>query len=319
MTHPLLTRWLTSKGLTWHALAAVTAVSRHHKILFPYTELDDHRYYNRVYDLRRWEAGLPYKLWVTGARAKGALWWPRGESHKRRTKLLVCEGETDTLAAIQHDCPWDVVCVPGTSMLDTTFPQRVGASTYDTVLLAFDSDEPGNRAALQAARLLAQEAPSTEVLRVHLPHDAKDLRDALQSQEECSWDSLLKHATSLHLYQERRTTAPFSRPAPWISAPGDWQPKPDLQTVWNRLCPPTRPLRHDGHGRPIRQAWCPLHDDGREPAAWVGHHRWGCFACGIDSADVYELVAWVKGIVPPGVKLSGHAFREAQKAAQELA
>lgn len=68
----------------------------------------------------------------------------------------------------------------------------------------------------------------------------------------------------------------------------------------------------------MREAFCPIHDDGSKPSAWVGEHRWGCWACGIENADVYELVAWTRGVVPVGQKLAGEAFKEAKKITEEL-
>lgn len=253
-----------------------------------------------------------YRLWERGSHAKGALWFPLNEHCTDPRTVLLCEGETDALAAVQAKCPWTVAAVPGSSMSDSTLRAFARSRGWDRVIVAFDNDEAGHK----GARKVAQDAGNVPVCRLTPPNG--DLKEWLQGNQprvhEADWDKI-----ELALEDFAPLEAP--RPLPSrITLPDFRRPllsdeRPDLLTVWKQIARPlpSRPARRDAQGRQLQEAFCPFHDDGREPGAWVGETRWGCWVCGIESADVYELIAWHHNLVAVGTKVTGSAFRRARE------
>lgn len=258
------------------------------------------------------------RLWKTGAKAKGALWFPLSEIDTQRFTLLLCEGETDALAALQSDCPYKIAAVPGASMHSAEINDFITDYQIDRVVCAFDNDDAGNK----GAALLQTHVKELTVERL-LPPIGSDLKEWLQAGTprvaEADWEQI-----ALLIDDLPAPVAP--RPLPLrIQLPTFRRPirsdKPDLLLVWRSICPklPNRPARTDSTGRETREAFCPLHDDGTKPGAWVGEDRWGCWVCGIESADVYELVAWTRGVVPPQYKLQGQDFARARELTRAIA
>jgi len=259
------------------------------------------------------------RFWETGSKAKGSLWFPTNPHETHDYVLLLCEGETDALAAVQSRCPYSVACVPGAGMASESLNEFCRIYSYDEVLCAFDNDDAGNR----GAELVRQHLDTgTYDLQRLLPPPGHDLKDWLRAGQprvqEADWHRIARRITDLPTYtspaakpQSMRVTS-FRRPV--------YGEKPDLLTVWSRICRPLphRPARVVGQ-RKIHDAFCPLHDDGKNPGAWVGEDRWGCWVCGIESADVYELVAWTRGVVPTHGTLRGQDFARAKEIARAIA
>lgn len=259
------------------------------------------------------------RLWETGSKAKGSLWLPINEHETQDHVLLLCEGETDAIAAVQSHCPYSVACVPGAAMTSPAINDFCRIYGIDEVVCAFDNDDAGNKG---ADLLRGHLDTATYDLQRLLPPSGSDLKDWLKGDQprvqEADWNKISLHTTDLPSYVTP-SAKPESIPLRNWRRPihGD---KPDLLTVWSRICPPLpkRPARRSGE-RQLLEAFCPLHDDGRNPGAWVGEDRWGCWVCGIESADVYELVAWTRGVVPTHAKLRGQDFARAKELARAIA
>ncbi|NBU11824.1 MAG: toprim domain-containing protein, partial [Proteobacteria bacterium] len=218
------------------------------------------------------------RFWRTGAKAKGALWFPLSATETERHTLLLCEGETDALAAVQSHCPYKIAAVPGAAMHSDLINEFLNDYNIDRVVCAFDNDDAGNK----GAALLAEHVQDVPVERL-LPPNGSDLKEWLQAGTprvaEADWAKISALIGDL--------PAPVApRPQPLrVSIPTFRRPirndKPDLAHVWSQICPklPNRPARTDAQGREIREAYCPLHDDGRKPGAWLGEDRWGCWVC----------------------------------------
>lgn len=284
------------------------------KLWFPYTQYDG-RTAMRYIDLEAFRRRQQDKWWALGSRAKGAIWWAQSFHPKlsslERKHVLICEGETDALAAVQSGAPYSWIwCIPGANTGSQELVNRL-CETKHTYTLAFDNDDAGKAARQKFAWWAADRVGFNSII---FDDGVNDLRQQLQENPG------FKYPTE-KLVQTPIVTAagkvPDGRPKKMTWAENR-EEKPDLQTVWSALSPRSKPLRKDGQGRAMRQAWCPLHDDGKKPAAWVGEDRWGCFVCDISSADVYELVGWVRGYAQPGQALTGDAFKQAQKEARLL-
>lgn len=259
------------------------------------------------------------RYWETGAKAKGAVWFPASPHQSQPRTVLLCEGETDALAAVQSGCPYLVACVPGAAMHDTELP-RFFDNICDEIVCAFDNDDAGNK----GAQLIREHCAQSDLdLSRFLPPSGSDLKDVLKGDQPrvltADWHSLSQQFGEIPVVSVVRP-APLSMTLPTFRRPIH-NDKPDLLAVWQQVARPLpkRPPRHDAKGRAIHEAYCPLHDDGKKPGAWVGEDRWGCWVCGIESADVYELVAWTRGVVAPHTKLRGQDFARAKEIARTIA
>ncbi len=259
------------------------------------------------------------RYWETGAKAKGAAWFPSSDYERDYRTVLLCEGETDALAAVQSHCPYRVACVPGAAMHTDEILALLGEDT-DEIVCAFDNDDAGNK----GAQLLKDNLSASDVeLSRLLPPTGSDLKDLLRGDQprvsEADWGALTGRFGAIPVVA-------VIRPAPVrMSLPTFRRPirndKPDLMHVWTQIARPLpkRPPRKDAKGRVIYEAYCPLHDDGKKPGAWVGEDRWGCWVCGVEAADVYELVAWTRGVTAPHAKLIGQDFARAKEIARTIA
>lgn len=264
-----------------------------------------------MFEIYRTEGG---RLWKPGSKAKGALWFPNNEHERDQYTLFLCEGETDALAAVQSGCPWVVACSPGAAMTSATLEDFCRIHDYERVVCAFDNDDAGNK----GAALVVEHAGEYPVVRFAPGGTGSDLREYLLGDQprvmEADWTKIEASFEDIAPVAVPRPE-PVGIRLPTFSRPFGGDQKPDLLSVWQQIAPrlPNRPARKDSQGRVIREAFCPLHDDGKTPGAWVGQERWGCWVCGIDSADVYELVAWHRGVCPAGSKLSGQDFARAKE------
>jgi hypothetical protein len=316
----LVRQWLAEKGLDFDlALEVGAKYVEGGELRFRYEHPDGETAWRIFYPGPRPGEGGP-RLWELGSRAKGALWLPKSEYATEPTTLLLTEGETDALAAVQSQCPWRVGCYPGASMPSealVTFCQNL---RIKRIVLAFDNDDAGNKGAAKAAGY----AGDYPVLRLNLPPGG-DLKDYLKGNQPrvlvADWNRLeatLEDYAPPEVPLARPERGAYARPSfkrPYLNT------KPELLDVWRQLAPalPRRATRTDAQGRQIREAFCPFHDDGSTPGAWVGETRWGCWVCGIESADVYELIAWKHGIVTTGTQLEGRDFARAKELAEGYA
>lgn len=320
---------MKSKGLRSETLDAAGVIHDGDRLYFGYRLPGEHTdIQTRYIDLRAWERGDQDKWWSPGSTAKGA-YWPAMHAfhrvpeleHTLPRRVLVCEGETDALAAVQHciDHPSDypfsfIIAVPGAHTVGRELIDKLLEWGYE-IVVAFDRDEAGDAGAQKIAWHVAERAPIT---RLVFPNSENDLREVVLSNDFYRYEREV-------LEQQPRIEPHKPIPSRHSSRSKigrnqlDPDLKPDLQRVWDVLVPRSKRLRKDGQGRALRQAWCPIHDDGEKPGAWVGEDRWGCFVCGIESADVYELVAWVRGYAQPGDSLHGDTFTKAREEARSLA
>ena len=305
----LLQRWQESKNLSQESLdrCQVDWNQVSNTLNFQYEQLDGGTA-TRYIDLVAWYQGTNDKWWIPGSKARGA-WWIALE-RPEAGPLLLCEGETDALAAVQNNAPFSVIAaIPGANTICEEFVTERILKYHGPVVLAFDNDDAGRTARDKLAWWVADRRPIWELC---LPEHLNDLRAVLEAHPGYGYD------------QRPVAQVPLVAPAPPLpratpqKRTHESEEKPDLNRVWDLLSPRSRYARKDASGRRIRQAWCPLHDDGEKPGAWVGEYRWGCFVCGIESADVYELVGWVRGYAPPGQPLLGDSFREARDEARRL-
>lgn len=266
------------------------------------------------------------KLWDKGSKAKGAVWYPINK-HRVGTDhtLLLCEGESDALSAIEAGCPFTVGCLPGAAMFHMKLRKIWFERQFDRVIVCFDNDEAGRRGASSIGNneIVENTVPVTLLTP---PQEGWDLNLWLKggtgAVSPCDWSRLEE---SLETVAPMEIPRPELHPAPVTFALAGARgriklqnQKPDLRQAWKALCRPlpNRPGRNVKGAR-LQEAYCPLHEDGNTPAAWVGANRWGCWACDVQG-DVYELVAWTQGIVAPGVKLTGESFKEAKARTEEL-
>jgi len=312
--------WLARKGLDLDlAIEAGVTYKPGPKLWFTY-ELPDGTLSHRLFDLTRdnQEHQFNYRIWQHGSKAKGSLWFPVSAVASETSTILLCEGETDALAAVQSGCPWRVACSPGAAMTSKSLQGFAARFRVDRYVCAFDNDDAGN----DGAQRVLSHVGDVPVCRL-APPPGQDLKEWLKGDQprvpEADWDKI-------ELSLEDIVPRAVPRPAPSrIVLPSFSRPiagtgKPSLHYVWSQIARPLpkAPVRTDAQGRKIYEAFCPIHDDGRNPGAWLGEERWGCWVCGIDSADVYELVAWTRNVVQVGQKLRGQDFVRAKELANTI-
>lgn len=106
-------------------------------------------------------------------------------------RVVVCEGEVDTLSmATAQGLKWPVVGIPsGAAGAVKAFKRNMEwLCGYDEVIIMFDDDEPGLRAAQECAEIL----PPGKAKIAHLPlHDANDMLRAGRQSElvECMFNA----------------------------------------------------------------------------------------------------------------------------------
>lgn len=101
--------------------------------------------------------------------------WPRGGK-----RIAVTEGEDDALAISQaQENKWPVVSLPdGAQQAAKCFAENIEyLSSFETVVIAFDSDEPGQKAAKECAALL----PPGKAVIAQWPAGSKDANDLLMA------------------------------------------------------------------------------------------------------------------------------------------
>ncbi len=314
--------WCKERGLNPELVLSTGARLSSGNIVFRYTQLNGELVDRviRVSDNK--------KLWTPGAKGKGAVWYPKNP-HKQlglgHRTLLLTEGESDALSAVQAGCPWDVGSLGGANMWHFALASRWEELEFDRVIVVFDNDQAGRHGAS-----VIQQTPNMRIpVVLHTPPGEKsDLNSWLKTDGggysvvgPILWDEFEESLETIPPLTPSRPEHLAGRPTRFAathfkSRVGE---KPSLLEVWKRIA---RPLPHAASrqvkGGKMREAFCPIHDDGTKPSAWVGEHRWGCWACGIENADVYELVAWTRGVVPVGQKLTGAAFKEAKELTEKL-
>lgn len=334
----LVDDWLTAKGLTHETLAMCgVRAPGGDKLRFEFRAPTGEPAGERFFDLASWASNDPerqrrHRLWERGSHARGALWWPDGSrGHIDLTGAgvaVVCEGETDALAACQQlavelgdagapDLRWALggfaVCaVPGAETLHASIVDAL--ALYDVVLTVFDADAAGRRAEQRAAAIFAEVGQPTYRVRIE---DGQDLRDALAARGAGAREWLVGQIAPLSS-AERVLPAPPPvplRPAaaapPRAPAPGEQrdEPKPDVRVVWQALGLHVGRERVDGQGRHLTDCRCPIPGhESTSMTAWCGDDKWGCWRCCV-TADVYELVAIVRGMALPNERLTSETFK----------
>ncbi len=125
--------------------------------------------------------------WEEGARAKGSA-LVLGDPLKAAT-VLVCEGESDTLAMWRHlssrPDQFAVIGIPGSNMVGPDLAAFLGNTAQ--VIIATDADDPGDKCAADVARVLSHAGHDSHLVLRYRPHlkdrDELDLRDVIEDME----------------------------------------------------------------------------------------------------------------------------------------
>lgn len=136
-------------------------------------------------------------------------------------RLIICEGEIDALTVSQlQDNKWPVVSVPdGAQSAKKTIAKHIEwVSTFETVVLCFDMDEPGQAAALEVAQMLT---PGTcKIVRLPMK-DANEMHMAGRSKEliSCLWEAKTYRPAGVvgveDIIEEACKPPEMGRPWPW--------------------------------------------------------------------------------------------------------
>ena len=104
----------------------------------------------------------------------------RHKTTKKEQKLVICEGEMDALSIWEAQPNWDVVSIPNGAPAAKKAIQHnyEWINYYDKIVLFFDNDEAGQKAAQDAAGVL----PPGKVF-IGFLEDYKDASDALQAND----------------------------------------------------------------------------------------------------------------------------------------
>jgi twinkle protein len=115
----------------------------------------------------------------------------RHKTTKRAKKLVVVEGEMDAMSVWEAQPNWDCVSIPnGAAAAKKAFQNNYEwINHYDKVVIFFDADEAGQKAALEAAAVLPPGKAFTGFLESY-----KDASEALQADDQeairavCNYD-----------------------------------------------------------------------------------------------------------------------------------
>lgn len=140
-----------------------------------------------TYHYRGVDSGsLNRTFWYTkGARLTVPVFGWQLVNKSRASKVVVCEGETDTLAlasALKHDKSVVVVGAVGTGFARKLGAWLVARLDKQEVVLAFDNDKAGREATSEVVQALKQARP--EVVVRHLQIEGADVGDALKAGED---------------------------------------------------------------------------------------------------------------------------------------
>ena len=179
--------YLKARGIDPDVAARIGAREDRGELVWPTVDVD-----GRPAPRRRTLNGAAVK--VRGAHGVSpGLWWPAGPPRQTDgTAVLLCEGESDALAALtalELDDPADngathlarryisaVAAMPGTSFPRDRLVAALRTLGVREVVLALDADEAGRRAAADVARVLREVGITP--MQVPLP-DGTDLAECL--------------------------------------------------------------------------------------------------------------------------------------------
>lgn len=154
---PTTTEWLTSKGIDLNKASLLPDVQYGKDwIRYPRYGLDGEVVGHKVRDLGK---GRHYNE-PAGISAKDTMPWV---INPQRENVIVCEGESDTLAVglsrLAEELRAAALCAPGSSSFPA--PWAKVARRYATIWVASDSDEAGD----ELARRVASMVPGTRRLK----------------------------------------------------------------------------------------------------------------------------------------------------------
>ena len=115
----------------------------------------------------------------------------RHKTTKKAKKLIICEGEMDAMSIWEAQPNWDCVSIPnGAAAAKKAFQHNYEwINHYDKVVIFFDNDEAGQKAAKEAAAVLPPGKAFTGFLESY-----KDASEALQADDQeairavCNYD-----------------------------------------------------------------------------------------------------------------------------------
>ncbi len=186
----VVTRYLTLRAIDPVVAWDVGVRERNGTITWPTTDADGE-------PSPRWRRiGDPRGPKTRGARGRTlGVWWPRGRPALTHgdTDVLVCEGESDALAAVcaLGDDPVAVASIPGASFPGNRLVDQLHAAGASVAALAFDGDMAGALSADRIAGALVAEGIGARILPIPHGEDLASVLGALEGAERRPW---LAHA-----------------------------------------------------------------------------------------------------------------------------
>ncbi len=155
---------LSDRGITKETCQVFNVTVRGNKHFYPYYNEDGEWVANKI---RRSSADGQKRFSTVGEWGDAQLFGQKNFS-KGGKYITICEGELDALAAYQMmGSKWPVVSIRNgaSSVLKDIEASFEYLMSYDNIVLCFDNDEPGKKAAKKAAELLAPKARIVHLLK----------------------------------------------------------------------------------------------------------------------------------------------------------
>ena len=138
-------------------------------------------------------------------------------------RLIITEGELDALAVAQAQYDkytrfFPVVAIPSASATSIILAQREWIRNFDEVVLMFDNDEPGRKAAEQAAKIIGYEKikvstlPDKDPCEVLIKHGSEALMRAVFDARTFSPAGVVKGDNVWEQYKRKQSTVSLAYP-----------------------------------------------------------------------------------------------------------
>jgi hypothetical protein len=210
---PLGLAYFRNHAIELEVAAGVGVYEQKGKLVYPYANSDGSGFERR----RPLDGDRTYQPSGVGLR----LWWPAGPP--KDGLVLVCEGESDALAALSAQPVagyaggyLGVGAVPGTGYPTHRLARELSEAGIEEALLAFDGDEPG-RAYTRSARAALREVGIAPI-PLHLP-DGYDLADCLVEADDRN------ERLANMISDAEASTDEFTEP--------EVSPPPEVRTSWS--------------------------------------------------------------------------------------
>ncbi len=175
--------YFATRAINPQLAATVGVEERAGALLFPYSAADGSTYYRE----RSLNGAGPAKVRQPAGQPL-TLWRPFGRSCNQ--SVLLCEGESDALAALEplsdsRFASLEVVAIPGTGFRPKRLAEQLAEARIRKVFLALDGDDAGRTYAADARRALDDAGIATIALDLE---DGTDLADNLaRAHDRAAW------------------------------------------------------------------------------------------------------------------------------------